>query len=294
MKNSQVYQLLENKWNKTILKAQQPLERGEKDLANQLLSPFLKVPQKRAFVQAILKDFAEFGKFKLAVEKKKYPLAYSLAAQYPYLKNTLFYRTMEDDWKKTFQKARALIFKRGMDEEVRNLLKPFRGVTEKTSLIQSLFNEKQIYALLSQKLAKRDFKDFFILVNMFPYLTDLDEYKKAIEFGERLVKKAQMLLNQGEYKQVIDIAEMLKDFPMYESEANEFEEKAKILLEFHRILATKNLKLIDKFVKEYPFLEDVDDYQMLEKEWREKLEQAEIYASKGDIENILESLKDKN
>jgi WD40 repeat protein len=292
LKNSQVYQLLEEKWNKTILKAQHLLEKGEKDIANQLLSPFLKVPQKRAFVQSILKDFSEFEKFKIAVEKKKYPLAYSLVSQYPFLKNTVYYQKMEDDWKKTFQKARALIFKRGMDEEVRNLLKPFRGVTEKTPLIQSLFNEKQIYALLSQKLAKRDFKDFFILVNRFPYLTDLDEYKKAIEFGEKLVKKAQELLKQGQYKQVIDIAEMLKDFPMYKEEADELEEKAKILLEFHRILATKDLKLIDKFVKEHPFLEDVNDYQILEKEWREKLEQAEIYASKGDIENILESLKD--
>ena len=87
-------------------------------------------------------------------------------------------------------------------------------------------------------------------------------------------------------------AEMLKDFPMYESDAKELEEKAKTLVEFHRMLATKDLKLIDKFVKEHPFLEDVNDYQILEKEWREKLEQAEIYASKGDIENTLESLKD--
>jgi WD40 repeat protein len=292
LQNSLVYQELEEKWEKTISKAQELLEKGDKNTANQLLSPFLKVPQKRAFVQSILNDFAEFEKFKTAVEKRKYPIAYSLVAKYPFLKNTLYYKKMEDDWRKTFQKARTLIFKRGMEDEVKNLLKPFRGVTEKTSLIQSLFNEKQIFAMLTQKLAKRDFKEFFYLVSKFPYLADLDEYKKTVEFGKKLYEKANDLLKQGEFKQVIEIAEILKDFPMYTEEAKELEEKAKVLLEFNRHLATKNYILIDKLIRKYPFLEEVEDYQNLEKEWREKLEEAEVYASKGEIENILETLKE--
>jgi len=42
-------------------------------------------------------------------------------------------------------------------------------VTNKTPFIQSLFNEKQLYTLLAQKLAKKEFQDFFALVNRYPF-----------------------------------------------------------------------------------------------------------------------------
>jgi len=292
LKRTKAYEELEEKWNKLLILAQKKFEKGETDFAKQILSPFLKIPSKRTLVQSLYNDFSEFDKFKKAVLSLKYPLAYSLVTKYPYLKNTVYYKKMEDDWRKVFNKAKELIFQKGKEDEVRELLKPFRGVTEKTPFIQTLFNEKQLYQILSQKLQKKDFAEFFAMINRFPFLSDSDEYDRAIRYGESLIKKAKDLLRQGEYKKVLNIADMLEQFPMFKEEVKELKEKANILLEFHRILATQDLNLIENFVKEHPFLEDVEDYQAIEREWRDKLQKSELFAAKGDVESILEELSD--
>ncbi|WP_456479976.1 WD40 repeat domain-containing protein [Nautilia sp.] len=291
LKRTDAFEKLEEKWNKILLIAQKKFEKGETDLARQILSPFLKIPSKRTLVQSLFNDFSEFEKFKKAVLSLKYPLAYSLVNKYPYLKNTVYYRKMEDDWHKVFNRAKELIFQKGREDEAREILKPFRGVTEKTPFIQTLFNEKQLYKMLAQKILKKDFGEFFSMINRFPFLIDSQEYKKAISYGENLIKKAKEFLKAGDYKTVINISDILRKFPMFKEEAEELRERANLLLEFHRVLATNDLRLIERFVKEYPFLEDTDDYKKLENEWREKLEKSEIYASKGDVYGILEELR---
>jgi hypothetical protein len=292
LKNTKTFESLEEKWNKLLALAQKKFEKGETDLAKQILSPFLKIPSKRSLVQSLFNDFSEFEKFKKAVMNLKYPLAYSLVTKYPYLKNTVYYKKMEDDWRKVFNKAKELIFQKGREDEVRELLKPFRGVTEKTPFIQSLFNEKQLYQMLTQKLLRKEFSDFFSMINRFPFLSDSEEYHKAIKYGENLIKKAKELLKEGEYKKVVNIADILEEFPMFKEETQDLKEKAKTLLEFHRILATNDLNLVEKFVKAHPFLEDTEDYRALEREWRDKVEESEFYAAKGDVKTILEELRD--
>ncbi|WP_127679473.1 WD40 repeat domain-containing protein [Nautilia sp. PV-1] len=292
LKRTKTYENLEDKWNKLLVLAQKKFEKGETELAKQILAPFLKIPSKRSLVQSLFNDFSEFEKFKKAVLSLKYPLAYSLVTKYPYLKNTVYYKKMEDDWKKVFKKAKEIIFQKGKEDEVRELLKPFRGVTEKTPLIQALFNEKQLFHLLHQKLLKKEFSEFFAMINRFPFLSDSEEYDKALRYGESLIEKARDLLKRGEYKKVINIVDLLEQFPMFKEEAEELKQKANILLEFHRILATNDLNLIEKFVKEHPFLEDVIDYRNIEKQWRDKFQKSEIYAAKGQVLDILEELQD--
>jgi len=291
LKRTDTYESLEEKWNKLLILAQKKFERGEVDLAKQILTPFLKIPIKRNLVQSLFNDFSEFEKFKQSVLNHKYPLAYSLVTKYPYLKNTVYYKKMEDDWKKMFSKAKEIIFSSGREDEVREILKPFRGVTEKTPFIQMLFNEKQLYQILNQKLLKKEFADFFALISRFPFLSDSEEYEKAMKYAKTLRKRAYDLLKDGEYKKVLNIAEILEQFPLFKDEARELKEKANVLLEFHRVLATHDLGKIEKFVKEHPFLEDVEDYRKIEQEWRGKLQKSEYFSAKGDIVKILDELK---
>ena len=292
LEQTPTYKSLEERWNKSLLLAQKKFEEGETEIAKQILSPYLKVPIKRAIVQSMFNDFSEFEKFKQAVLNKKFTVAYSLANKYPYLKSTIYYKKMEDEWKRVFNKAKELILVKGKEDEVKELLKPFRGVTNKTPFIQSLFNEKQLYTLLVQKLAKKDFQDFFALVNRHPFLSDSEEYKKAINYSENLLKQAKQLLKKGDFIKVLSIAEELEHFPQMKEEAEELKEKANILLIFQRVLATNDLNKIEKLVKEHPFLEEVKDYKNIEKIWQEKFQKAEVYSANGDVENILNELKE--
>jgi len=292
LEQTSTYKLLEEKWHKSLLLAQKKFEGGETEVAKQILNPYLKVPSKRAMVQSVLNDFSEFEKFKQAVLNKKFAVAYSLANKYPYLKSTIYYKKMEDEWKKIFNKTKKLILIKGKEDEVQELLKPFRGVASKTPFIQSLFNERQLYTLLSQKLAKKEFQDFFAIVNRHPFLIDTEEYKKAIDYSENLLKEAKMFLKKGQFSRVIRILDILEEFPKMREKIEELRDQVNTLLMFQRILPTNDLNKIEKLVKEYPFLEEVEDYKNIENIWQEKFQKAEVYSANGDVENILNELKE--
>ena len=292
LKASEAYKLLEDEWNKTLEIAHKFLEKGDVESAKEFLKPFADVPLKRVIIQNLLKDFKEFDRFKQAVIKSKYPLAYSLANQYPSFKDTIYYKKMEENWKKIFDAAKQAVLKENNIEKAREILKPFRGVSQKTPLIQSLFNERQLYDLLKEKFMKKDFKEFFNLIKRHPFLVDTDEYKNALNFAEKLDSNIKIFLRNGDYKKVLSYAEMLKEFPGYEDKAKEYIKEAKILMDFQRLLAVKDYKAIFEYVKNYPFLEDVVDYKNLQNEIKNKLRLAEEYSAKGDIEGILKATED--
>ena len=292
LKVSKAYKLLENEWNKTLEIAQKFLEKGDIESAKEFLSPFKEVPVKRVIVQNLIKDFREFDRFKQAVINVKYPLAYSLINQYPSFKDTIYYKKMEENWKRVFEAAKQAVLKENNIEKAKQILKPFRGVAQKTPLIQALFTQSEIYNLLKEKFMKKDFKEFFNLVKKYPFLIETDEYKNALNFAETVDKTIQILLKRGEYKKVISYAQILKEFPGYEEKSKEYIKEAKILMDFQRLIAAKNYKLIFDYVKNYPFLEDVIDYKELQNQIKEKIKIAEEYASKGDIEGIIKNVGD--
>jgi len=291
LKESLSFNNLEKIWQKTINKAQQLLEKGQKEIAEQILKPFIAVPAKRLFIQSLFKDFVEFEKFKTLVLKKKYPLAYSLANKYPTFKQTSYYKHMEKEWKKAFSIARQLMFDRTKEDYIKQILLPFRGVPEKTALIQSLSNEKEIYKLLKQKFSNKDFKGFFELINRYPFLADLDEYENAIAFGEKLLRAAEHSLKNGDYSKVLQYTIMLENFPMFEKKANQLQYEAEILANFMQLIANKEYDKVYEYVKKEPFLEETNDFQKLEKNWEEKVKQAEKYSAIGDVQHILDILK---
>jgi hypothetical protein len=292
LKRTEDYKKLEEIWEKTLSSAYNLMEKGEYDKAKQILAPFLAVPHKRNIIQSILNDFAEFEKFKNAVMKRKYPLAYSLAATHPSFKETIYYKKMEEDFKKVFNKAKELIKLKGSEDRVKELLMPFRGVAQKTPLIQSLFNDKQLYDLIRSYLMAKKFEDFFKLVERYPFLYETPEYESAIKYGEKLLEIANKALKEGDYKHAILYANTLKSFPKFKDKADDIINKAKIMTSFLSAIANKDYEMIEKLVHEYPFLGESEDYLKLRHLLKNKFKQAEKAASDGDIKGIVLNLKD--
>jgi WD40 repeat protein len=290
LKDSLSYTHLEKIWENSINKAQKLLEKSEQESAQKVVQPFMSIPAKRLFIQTLFKDFAEFDKFKQLIIKRKYPLAYSLANRYPTFKQTTYYKHMEKEFKKAFTLARQLMFDKTKEEYIKNILMPFRGVPEKTALIQSLANEKEIYKLLKQKMAKRDFKGFFELINRYPFLANLDEYSKTIEFGEKLKETAQNALKEGNYSKVLQYIPILENFPMLVEDAKELKYEATILANFMKIIANKEYDKVYEYIQKEPFLEELDIFKEIERKWLEKIEKAEEYSARGDVKAILDSL----
>ena len=291
LKRSATYKKLENTWERTLENIYKLLESGKMEEAKKLFVPFSSSPLKRSLFQNLLKDYNEFEKFKSAVENKRYPLAYSIARVHPVFKQSAYYKKMENDFKKVFNKARELI-KLGRDSQARDLLKPFRGVSEKAALIQSIFNEKMLYDMLKQKLAKKDFSSFFELINRYPFLTDTDEYSLAMKYAEQLKTKAEELLNEGKYKSALQYAQILKQFPGYKKEAEEIMEKATVISNFLYYLANSDYDKIEDIINKYSYLENIKDYKGFIEKYKKLISDAEGYALLGDIKTLKEKFKD--
>ncbi|QCI28570.1 WD40 repeat domain-containing protein [Caminibacter pacificus] len=290
LKRTSHYKQLEEIWEKTFSAAQKLLEKGESNKARQLFAPFLEIPSKRGIIQNILSDFADFEKFKNAVINRRYPLAYSLATMHPAFKDTVYYKKMEEDWKKVFNKAREMIKMNARDEMIKEVLKPFRGVSEKTAHIQSLFNDKQLYDLFKSKLVSKQFEDFFTLLNRYPFLYDTPEYEMAINYGKKLKEMAQKELREGNYKKAMLLAHTLEDFPDMKDVAKDIAQKAKIFSTFLNYLSQNDIDLIEKTVYDYPFLEESEDYHKFKDDIKKRFAMAESFSVKGDIPGIKKAL----
>ena len=285
LKRSKEYKELESIWDKTINAIQKLLEKGEVEKAKAMFEPFKGEPIKRNMFQSLLKDYSEFEKFKNAVLNKRYPLAYSLVRKYPVFKESVYYKEMEKEFKKNFNKARELI-KLGKVDMAQELLRPFRGVSEKAPLIQSLFNEKLLYDMFKNFLLKRDFKEFFEFVNRYPFLVDTEEYEKAMKYAEALYQKAEEAIKKGNYKEALKYAEVLKDFPMYREKAEELIKKAKNISNFLLYIANKDYDKVEELVDKYPYLEELEDYKKFMNEYKKMLHSGEVYAIKGDVASL--------
>ncbi len=297
LKRTSTFDKLEEIWNKTISTAYKLMEKGEYNSAKQILQPFLSVPQKRNIIQNILKDFGEFEKFKQAVIKRKYPLAYSLASMYPSFRETVYFKKMENDWKKVFNRAKELIKIKGKEDEVRKLFAPFRGISSKTPIIQALFNDKQLYDLLRSFLLSRKFDKFFDLIQRYPFLYDTEEYEQAVKFAKILENETEKKIDEGHFKEAISFAEILKNFPEYKEKAENLIKKANVYAIFLNALAEHKYDNIEKMVLENEFLNESDDFIRYKVGINKKFKNAEKEALNGnvsDIKNILGDLTKSN
>jgi len=287
LKRTDEYKTLENIWEKTFSAINKLLEKGQIDEAKVLFEPFKNNPIKRNLFQNLLKDFDDFEKFKHAVLNKRYPLAYSLVRKFPVYKQSIYYKKMEEDFKKAFNKAREFI-KQNKEAKAREILKPFAGVSDKVALIQSLFTEKQLYDIIKNKLAKKDFESFFDFVKRYPFLTDSPEYHIALKYGEKLLDIANEALKKGEYRNAIKYANILEQFPMYKDVAKEIKQKAINISNFLMYIANNDYDRVEDLINKYSYLENIDDYKKFMEKYKNLIAQAEDYAIKGDVKSLKE------
>jgi len=285
------YKLLEASWHSDLKRAEGMLESGEKNEAMAILKPYLEVGMKRIFIQKLLREFKEFEKFKFLVESKKFPLAYSMSNMFTSFRQTTTFLKMESIWKAYFNKAKELMFKKGAEDEIRTLLSPFRGIPEKTPLIQSLFQERETYNLFLLRLGKRDFKNIFSMAKQFPFIQELDEFAKIQAFGATLIEKCEQALKEGYYSEAVKNVQPLLEFPEYEERAKNVVKLSNLYATLMNEYASKRYLKVYQMVDEYPFLEETLLYGELENNWYQMLDEIERLAAIGDVATIKDRVE---
>lgn len=285
---SRPYQMANLIWEETLKNARFVLEKGEREKAKTLLSPFSGIPSKNGLISQIFSSYDKYDQFKNNVMEGRYQLAYALAKQYPAFQESELYIGMETRWKKLFAKAQELILQPGGDEKARDLLTPYRGISEKTALIKQMFEESQMYVYMKKLIAQRDFVKFFELVKLHPFLKEFNEYDTVSAYGDKLYIQSQKAFTEGDQASARKMCEILMDFPDYAAEAEEMSESIRVKHLFYDAIASNNLVNAFAYLAAYPLLYDTKEAQMLETQWKAVVDKAQRFAAKGMVKETYE------
>ncbi len=288
---SNSYKAVERIWEASIAKAKLLLAAAQKDAALKLLEPFRSVSKKNIFINQIIKDFDQYAVFKKYVEEGRFPLAYSMAKQYKIFEDSDVYRKMEKRWKVLFMKAQELILTKNGDEQARQLLAPFRGISEKAALIQQLFAERKMYLYFKKLIAQKDFVKMFELVKNHPFLKEFEEYHAVLDYADKVFIKAQQAYMQEDYITAQKLGEILDRFPDYAEDVQDMRDTIKAKKLFYDAIAAGNLVNAFSYLASYPLLYETKEGIELEAQWNTVVDSAIKFAAKGDAEGIRQSVE---
>jgi hypothetical protein len=278
---SKPYDAVERIWSDILDKARGYLEKNERSKAKELLDMFAGIPKKNALITQMLRAYEKYTQFQGYAKEGRFPLAYSMAKQFPAFQDSDPYRKMELQWKKNFLKAQELILTPTGDDQARKLLAPYRGISDKTVHIQQLFEQRRMYDYMKKVIASRNFVKFFDLIKIYPFLKEFSEYSAIMEYADKLYVQAHKGYAQRDYATARKACEILAAFPDYAAEAQEMADTIRVKHLFYEAIANNNLSNAFSYLTTYPLLYETPEGQELERQWNALVDQAQRFAAKG-------------
>lgn len=288
---SKSYEKAQELWLDIVEKGRKFLENNERQKAMELFAQYAGIAKKHALLLQLLTSYEKYDLFHKYIEEGKFSLAYSLAKQYPVFKETEIFRQMETQWKKVFFKAQELILLPNKEDQAKELLAPYRGISDKTVHIQQLFEQRRMYEFFRNVVAKQEYVKFFGLVNMYPFLKEFDEYTNVVEYGDKLYIQAQKAYANEDYSLARKACEILISFPDYATEAQEMADTIRIKHLFYEAISTGNLANAFSYLSTYPLLYETLEAQKLERQWNIAVDKAQRFAAEGKAGETLAVFK---
>ena len=287
---SQAYSAMERLWEASLTKAKTLLSSSQKEAAVKILEPFKGVPKKAKFINQIIRDFDQYAIFQKYVQEKRFPLAYSMAHKYEIFQDSAAYKKMQKHWKLSFLKAQELILSKNGEEQARQILAPFRGISEKAALMGELFAQQKMYLYFKKLIAQKEFVKMFELVKNHPFLKEFNEYQVVLDFADKVYIKAQQAYVDADYITAQKLIGMIQEFPDFAQEAQEMEDAIKAKQLFYDAIHAGSLVNAFAYMSSYPLLYETKEGIELEEDWNKTVDIALKYAAKGDAMKIKETL----
>lgn len=215
------YKTFEVLWQKTLQVAQNFIEEGDKQKALNVFKHFMQIPSKKQLVQRFLAKYDDYDKFLFLIKNNKLALAYSLVRASPVLEETKAYIDMELRWKKSIALAQKYLLNPNNEDKVREVFAPYRGISEKTAIIQDIFINAMVFNRFKKAIAQKYFKTVFEYIKKYPFLRESVEYDMLNRYSDSLYIKAQEFQKSGDTHSAVKIYRELLDFDDFKEEAVE-------------------------------------------------------------------------
>ena len=288
---TKTYQLVISIWNTTIKKARLALEKNDKKTALTLFGNFQDIPAKNSIIKAIISEYTEFSKFIKFAQESKFPLAYALALKYPHYQDSQLFKTLEINWKKTFSEAKKhAIDPKGLDK-AREMLAPYRGVTQKTKLIKELFAKSEVYKRFRMAIGQKDFKVAFELIKLNSFLKELPDYKSLIDYADSLYIKSQKFIQQDNTHEAVKLLRILVDFSDFTEDAKELMKSIECRHKFYAAIKEDDTTSAYNILAQNEDLQSTLDAKRLQKEYNDAVATANEFALDANIKEVNKVLK---
>jgi hypothetical protein len=288
---TKVFELVSNLWENTLEKAKICLQNGDRKTAEALLSNFKHVPSRNSMIQKVLAEYMDYEKFVVNAKQGKLTLAYSLANQHPMYKESKLYKSLEARWRKVFASAQKYALQPKGVDKAKEILAPYRGISEKTKLIQDLFTKGQIYKRFRVSIGQKDFKMALELAKQHPFLKEFPEYTTIMNYADTLYTKARKLILDGDTHPAIKLLRVLGDFDDFKAEVHEMIRDIESKQKFFIAVQEKDFVLAYNLLDQTEDLQETKDGKALIARWNDDLEVANAYAAEGNIEALEEILQ---
>ncbi len=288
---TKVYNLMSNLWENTLKQAKIALQNGDKNKALLLFKQFKDIPSKNSIIQKLFKDYAEFNKFLNFVKEGKLALAYNMANTYHVYKESNAYKALEEKWKKTFIKAQKYILDPKGMQKAKDILAPYRGISEKTKFIQEILTKGEIYRRFKMAIGQKEFRICFELVKRHPFLKEFPEYDALIRYGDTLYIKAHTYIQENDMHSALRMLAVLKNFIDFSEEAEELIKEVEAKQKFFGAVNEDDVATAYNMMALSEDLLETDDGKILQKEWNSDVGIANKYASTGNVAGVYTTLK---
>nr|WP_321265698.1 hypothetical protein [uncultured Sulfurimonas sp.] len=283
---TKIYQLVVNLWDTTMKKAKLALESGDKQTAINLFKHFKNIPSKNSIMQKTMLEYEEFGKFAMFSKQGKLALAYSLALKHPLYQDSKIYRSLEAAWKKAFDTARKYAIDPKGADKAREILAPYRGITQKTKLIQELLTKSEVYKRFRIAIGQKDFKIVFELIKQHEFLKEFSDYEVLMNYADSLYIKSQKLLQNGDTHAAIKILRVLVDFSDFTLEVKELMKDIENKQKFYNAIEEEDNITAYNILSISDELQESEDGKKLQQNWNDDIALANEYALSGNIKEL--------
>lgn len=283
---TKIYQLIINLWDTTVKKAKLSLEQGDKEAAISLFKHFKNIPSKNAIMQKIMIEYKEFDLFALHAKDGKFALAYSLVLKHPMYTDSKVYKNLEAGWKKAFASAQKYAIDPKGAEKAREILSPYRGITQKTKLIQELLTKSEVYKRFRVAIGQKDFRVSFELIKQHPFLKEFADYEALMNYADTLYINSQKLLQSGDTHAAIKVLRILVDFTDFSKEVKELMREIEHKQKFYNAVEEGDHSSAYNLLSIDDELQESEDGKKLLQDWNDDLSKANEQALDGNIKEL--------
>ncbi|OHE09321.1 MAG: hypothetical protein A2513_04110 [Sulfurimonas sp. RIFOXYD12_FULL_33_39] len=287
---TKAYLSFDELWVSTLQKAKELIESGNKQGTTKLFEGFMEIPSKKQQIQKLLAQYAEFDKFLLLVTQNRYALAYPLANVNPIFKETKAYKTMEMQWKKSISIAQKYMLNSNNHEKIKEIFAPYRGVAEKTAIIQDLMVNSALFNRFKSALVQKSFKLAFELAKKHPFLKETAEYNALINYSDTIYMKAKNFEKSGDTHAAVKIYRILVDFEDFKDEAKELIDDMEHQHKFYAALAEKDIATAYNILDDSDTLQYSQEGMKLEEAWENDYLTASRFAAKASVDGVKNTL----